>query len=294
MLSYVCFAAGLIAVSAISLTDCCISRSITLDARISLNKTGQDIDQGLLPFNPSSVLGQNQTFAEVLRFPTVPPSLNDGSQYKAVEVTLNDDSIFAPSATNKQTGFRRTELLPQNDALSVNASTSGVQIWHLSVKRDESRQLNYSHEYYLFWQESQDFSRDQYILGTGTLFGDGNNKTTAEEAEQLWLRSNDADSQRTVWKTAFTTGVWHNVAILLDFAQNVLQVYYSTDYEEPVAQGGVVANDLSGNGEFHIGLLKKPTGVNLTDITKQGFQESGIDEGIIFGGAFEEACNRGL
>ncbi|CZT19417.1 related to endoglucanase c [Ramularia collo-cygni] len=294
MLGYIYFASVLVAASATSLTDCCTGRSITLEARIPLNTTGQDVDQGVLPFSPTSVLGQNQTFAEVLKFPTIPPSLNDGTQYKAVEVTLNDNSIFAPSATNKQTGFRRTELLPQNNAIPVNASTSGVQMWHLSVRRDESRQLNYSHEYYLFWLESRDFSHNQFILGTGTLFGDGNNKTTAEEAEQLWLRSNDAEPQRTIWKTPFANGVWHNVALLLDFSQNVLQVYYSIDNEELVPQGGAVANDLTGNGQFHIGLLKKPTGVNLTDITKQGFQESGIDEGIIFGGAFEEAYNRGL
>jgi hypothetical protein len=35
-------------------------------------------------------------------------------------------------------------------------------------------------------------------------------------------------------------------------------------------------------------MLKKPTGDNLGDVTKEGFQETGIDEGVIFGGIFIE------
>jgi hypothetical protein len=252
---------------------------------------GNDFDEGLLPFDPDFVLGQNQTFAEVLRFPSISPSVNDGQNYKPFEVTLNDGSIFAPSADNFQTGFRRTELLPENKGAATNASTSGVQTWHLSIRRDESRALNYSHEYYFFWQERADFSSNTFVLGTGTLFGDGDNKTTTEEAEQLWLRSSDASDQRTLWQAPFAIGVWHNVALLLDYDQNMLQVYYSTDDGEILPQGDAVQNDLSGNGQFHIGLLKKPTGQNLTDITKQGYQESGIDEGMIFGGAYEETCS---
>ena len=45
---------------------------------------------------------------------------------------------------------------------------------------------------------------------------------------------------------------------------------------------------MSGNGQYHFGVLKKPTGDNLTDVTTQGFQESGIDEGFVYGGIFQE------
>lgn len=48
-----------------------------------------------------------------------------------------------------------------------------------------------------------------------------------------------------------------------------------------------VANDVSGQGQFHFGVLKKPTD-GAGDITKNGFQEDCIDEGIIFGGIFQE------
>ena len=53
------------------------------------------------------------------------------------------------------------------------------------------------------------------------------------------------------------------------------------------------ANDLSGRGQFHFGLLKKPTGEGLKDITKEGFQEPGIDEGVVYGGIFEENSANG-
>ena len=46
-------------------------------------------------------------------------------------------------------------------------------------------------------------------------------------------------------------------------------------------------NDVSGQGQFHFGVLKKPVNGGA-DITKSGFQEAGINEGIIFGGIFEE------
>jgi hypothetical protein len=48
-----------------------------------------------------------------------------------------------------------------------------------------------------------------------------------------------------------------------------------------------LANDISGQGQFHFGVLKKPVGGGA-DITKSGFQPADIDEGVIFGGIFEE------
>lgn len=48
-----------------------------------------------------------------------------------------------------------------------------------------------------------------------------------------------------------------------------------------------MANDNSGQGQFHFGVLKK--GVNGgTDITKDAEQPAGIDEGMVFGGIFEQ------
>lgn len=52
-------------------------------------------------------------------------------------------------------------------------------------------------------------------------------------------------------------------------------------------------NDVSGNGQFHFGLLKKPVNGG-SDITKSGQQPSGINEGIIYSGIFEEDSSAGI
>lgn len=70
-------------------------------------------------------------------------------------------------------------------------------------------------------------------------------------------------------------------------------VLYSTDYNPLRAVTRTLSNDLSGQGQFHFGLLKKPTGEGLNDITKEGYQPSGINEGVIYGGIFEENSGRG-
>jgi hypothetical protein len=41
---------------------------------------------------------------------------------------------------------------------------------------------------------------------------------------------------------------------------------------------------LSGQREYHFGVLKKPTDPR-NDVTTSGYQESGINEGVVFGGS---------
>ncbi|KAI9703420.1 MAG: hypothetical protein M1820_005892 [Bogoriella megaspora] len=256
--------------------------ALTFDARFPASATGSTVDSGALQFNNAYDLGQGQTWANVLKFPTTPASLFDNSSTKAVEVTINDQSIFQGT----QTGFRRSELLPN----APSSSTTGIQTLHLSLQRDDTRPLNYSHEYMLAWLESSDYSRDQFCIGTGTIFGNGNNVTTAAGAQTLFVRGNNlnAATQIDVFNTPFTSGVWHNLALTLNFNTNTIQVYYSQGNATLTSKSSAVSNDLTGNGQYHVGILKKPTGTGLSDITKQGFQESNINEGIIFGGAYLE------
>lgn len=70
------------------------------------------------------------------------------------------------------------------------------------------------------------------------------------------------------------------------------QVFFSTGTAPLEAITQVLNNDVSGQGQFHFGVLKKPTD-GVGDITRSGFQEAGIDEGIIFGGIFEEDSSTG-
>ena len=63
----------------------------------------------------------------------------------------SDYSIFVPGGSPAETGFRRSELLPEID-LSQNGNSSTVQgttTFHWSVRTDPTRPLNYSHEYHV-------------------------------------------------------------------------------------------------------------------------------------------------
>ena len=282
MLSLFFTAVGLL--QAVAANSC--KSSVVWDGRVPVKATGASFDAGSEPYNNLYDLGKNLTWADVLRFPNVPPSLFDEKRStKAVEVTLDDRSIFAPSDTNVQTGFRRAELLavPAN----ATASTTGIKTLHWSIMSDFTRPLNYSHEYQLVFLESADYSADQFTLGTGTIFG--SKHTTPQQAKTLFVRGIDtASPQVTFFQTPFIDGIWHNFALKLNFNANTVEVFYSRGQASLKSQGPPKPNDLSGLGEYHFGALKKPTGDGLTDITKQGFQESGIHEGIIYGGIFEE------
>ena len=60
-----------------------------------------------------------------------------------------------------------------------------------------------------------------------------------------------------------------------------------------VAVTEAVTSDVNGQGQYRFGILKKSTGEGLTDIVKQGFQPSGPDKGVIFGGVFQEDNSTG-
>ena len=70
-----------------------------------------------------------------------------------------------------------------------------------------------------------------------------------------------------------------------------MQIYYSKDDEPLKSVTSAVAADLSGQGQFQIGILKKPTGTS--DVVNSGYQESGLNEGQIYGGLFIEDSTNG-
>lgn len=47
-----------------------------------------------------------------------------------------------------------------------------------------------------------------------------------------------------------------------------------------------MSNNNSGDGQYQLGILKKPTGTD--DVVNGGYQESPVDEGLIYGGVFLE------
>lgn len=74
---------------------------------------------------------------------------------------------------------------------------------------------------------------------------------------------------------------------MLTQENSTTRVFYSQGNAALKSMGQVLINDVSGRGQFHFGVLKKPVNPGA-DITKQGDQPAGIDEGIIFGSIFQE------
>jgi hypothetical protein len=67
---------------------------------------------------------------------------------------------------------------------------------------------------------------------------------------------------------------------------STLQVYFSEGAEPLQAVTEVLPNDNSGGGALQIGVLKKPT--ETKTVVFDGYQESPLNEGQIYGGLFVE------
>ncbi|KAI9154881.1 hypothetical protein HJFPF1_07441 [Paramyrothecium foliicola] len=260
------------------------SCTLQFDGRVPKNFTADqfDADNGL--FNPDFVKGAGLKFSELLELSDRTTLFDLNSQ--SFVLTINDSSIFAPSPDNVQNGFRRAELLAASNG-GTDPSTTGIKTLHFSVAKDPARPLNYSHEYQLVFLESADFSTNQFVLKTGTILG-GN--TTQPETLQLFGNVNKGAP--VLFSTPFSEDVVHNFALKLDFDALTTQVFYSQNQEALKQATEPLANDISGQGQYHFGLLKKPTGP-ATDITREGFQPSGINEGVLYGGIFQEDSANG-
>jgi hypothetical protein len=79
--------------------------------------------------------------------------------------------------------------------------------------------------------------------------------------------------------------------LLTDEICSTLQIFYSTGYEPLKAVTKLLPNDNSGGGQFQIGILKKPT--ETVSVVYDGYQESHIYEGQIYGGIFIEDSSNG-
>ncbi|KAG5927498.1 hypothetical protein E4U42_002175 [Claviceps africana] len=256
---------------------------LIFDGRVPANFTLKQFDAENNLFNPSFVLGAGQTFSSVLTFPkkrALKSLFHGAGRTKPVEVTINDRSIFTPSADNAQVGFRRTELMIASNSGRDN-STIGVRTLHFSIAKDPRRPLNLSHEYQLVFLEDESYSTNQFVLKTGTIIGLHN-----ITADSLTLFGNTKNFGDVLFTTRFTPGKLHNFALKLDFTRNTTEVLHSTGLRPLKSVAGPRANDISGQGQYHFGLLKKGLGGNGD--SKKGFQESGINEGIIYAGIFME------
>ncbi|KFA69030.1 hypothetical protein S40285_08453 [Stachybotrys chlorohalonatus IBT 40285] len=255
------------------------SCSLQFDGRIPRNFTVADFDTQNGIYNPDFVKGRDLAFSDIIELETDTTLFDTNSVPFTVQI--DDSSIFAPSADNVQTGFRRVELLPASNS-GTDDSTLGIKTLHFSVAKDITRPLNLSHEYQLVFLESADYSNSQFDIKTGTILG-----RDTPDPDTIQVYGNINAGAALLYSTPFTEGVIHNFALRLDYETGTTQIFYSQDQAQLQSVTDILANDLSGQGQYHIGLLKKPTGSD-GDITREGFQSSGINEAVLYGGIFLE------
>ncbi|KAF4980930.1 hypothetical protein FDECE_17781 [Fusarium decemcellulare] len=254
------------------------SCAVVFDGRVPPNATLTDFDTknggGWNPFNPDFVKGNNISWSEILLLPKTPTRSRFDAPVRGLplEVTISDESIFM-----KQNGFRRAGLQFLKDDNEKSPASEGVKTLHFSLLQDESRPLNLSHEYLNVWHEAADFSSNQFNFEAGTIIGQDLPKDT-------WKLLDRKNKQ--IWSTPMLKNVWQNFAITLDFDKNTIQAWYSEGHKPLQAATEPISNDNSGRGQYQIGILKKPTGTD--DVVNSGFQESNLDEGLIYGGIFIE------
>ncbi|KAL5486206.1 hypothetical protein ACEPAI_7251 [Sanghuangporus weigelae] len=272
-----------------SSTEKLARRACTLlfDGRIPADTQAADFDAGSSVYDNENVLGQNQTWADIIEFPDVSSSLFDAAaSSKALEMTLSDESIFAPGG-QLQSGFRRSELIPAiNDGTDI--TVQGMTTFHWSLRSDSSKPFNLSHEHQLVFHETSDFSTSQFMLKTGAPFG----QTFVESEHKMLRLEGRQTTTATLFSTPFDDDVWHNFAVTVAWNSTSITVFYSKN-SDPLSLANVTSNDNSGQGQQHFGILKLPTGDADIDVAHAGFQESGLNEGLVYGGIFIEDSSDG-
>ncbi|KAF2841175.1 glycoside hydrolase family 131 protein [Patellaria atrata CBS 101060] len=246
---------------------------VVLDGRIPVGTAATVLDTNNKYFNPDYVKGNNLKWSDIIKLPSVPQSRFDAAVgAQALEVTISDKSIFM-----QQNGFRRAGLQFNGDS-SDDASSKGVKTIHFSVRVDATRALNLTHEYLNVWHETADYSANQFNFQTGTIIG----KSSSDRNNWKVLNRNN----QLVWSTPMVADTWQNFAITLDFSKNTFQVYYSAGNDPLKSVTSSLSNNLAGNGQYQIGVLKKPTGTS--DVVNSGYQQRNLNEGVIYGGLFVE------
>lgn len=80
-------------------------------------------------------------------------------------------------------------------------------------------------------------------------------------------------------------------AVANEALRSLVKIYYSLGNAALEAVTDFVPAVLSGEGQFQLGMIKKPTGTD--DVVNSGFQESPLNEGQIYGGMFVEDSTDG-
>jgi hypothetical protein len=189
-----------------------------MDGRIPRDFALQTFDTTASPFNPTYSKGQNLTWSQIIKFADVSLSKFDIPAEKAIEVTIDDRSIFVPGSGTPQVGFRRAGLLLGN---GTDATVVGAKTFHWSVKQDLNAKMNLTHEYMNAWHETNDYSANQFSFNTGVMLEQDHptdsNATTTGLDKKLWKilnRDNDV-----IWATGIDWEDWQNFAVTVDYVK---------------------------------------------------------------------------
>ncbi|KAK7951205.1 uncharacterized protein PG986_006933 [Apiospora aurea] len=273
----ICLAGSLAATAAFAAcsTSGAIKCPVVLSGQVPASMQLTDFDTAATNkiFSAGNVKASGLAWSQILKFPNVTTNSRfDNASMQSVEVTIADSSVF-----KTQYGFRRAGLQMLGDTNTGGPGTVGVRTVHWSVLQDPARKLNLTHEYQNMWHETADYSANQFDFKMGTLL----DRSSDKNAMKITNRKGEV-----VWSTPIEATAWQNFAVTLDYQKNTLQVYYSKGLSTLKQVTAALPNDNSGEGQYQIGMLKKPTGTD--DVVNSGYQESGIDEGQIYGGIFIE------
>lgn len=129
-----------------------------------------------------------------------------------------DKSVFRSGSEGIETQLRRAELLVNKKDNTV----SGQKTWHVSLRTDPSRPLNYTHEYVLAFHEAQDFQADFWSIKTGDFLESKSpvSRKTLRVEGYKWDKP-----VKIFFETPLLNHVWHNFAIRLNFPRKYEPLY---------------------------------------------------------------------
>ncbi|KIO20240.1 hypothetical protein M407DRAFT_221102 [Tulasnella calospora MUT 4182] len=302
------FRAATILSAIVSLT---FATPIIYDGRAPLNYTEADIDGPKAPYVYVVRGSKNSSyyvdFDKILPPPTplwigklpgfLPlPKLTE----QTVKVKIDNSSVFVPGGNpaNAQYGFRRTEIIAQNDR---NAMETGTTVFHFSILKDDLHPLNPKHEYQIVFIEPNDGTH-VFQVRYGSNFA---NPTQAHLPTSNAFNLEITDhALNVIYSVPFKSLTWYNFAVQVDWTNRTLGVFASQNADQ-LEKVSKLRPNLSatagpdGQGDFHFGVIKLPL-VNPTDseadkgdVVHHGIQE-GTTEALYYSGVFVESITKGV
>ncbi|KAI0298078.1 hypothetical protein B0F90DRAFT_1633040 [Multifurca ochricompacta] len=269
------------------------------EGRAPYNYTKADIDESIGPYF-SAVKGTHNAsnYFQFLGHALLTTPIWPVPE-QAIRTVIDNSSIFTPGSSAPQLGFRRSEIIAQPSESGNRTAfdailESGVTAFHFSLKTDKALPLNYSHEYQGVWIEPNDGSHIFDLQITSKLV-----RTPATHV--LGIRAHNGT---VLFQTPFHSTEWHNFAVVVDWDNLTLKVFYSLGARPLKAVTNVEENSSAvkgpnGQGEFHFGVLKLPlvdpseTPAEQADVVHFGIQE-GSCEALIYSGIFVESTQDGI